>query len=206
MEKITKIGVEKLALRRLKIIDAAMSCFIEHGFHQTGMREIAKQAGVSLGNLYNHFKGKDEILVAITAIEAEELTEFTEILARLVAPRRAFKKFVTAYLAYALKPENALISLEILTVAMRNPAVSEGFSENRAALIAALRDVLAKIDGAKLDDLTSTSLEAAKLVLDLIEGFAMRCVLEDEKPTSKAQQVLWRMLEAATGLPQNATS
>ena len=206
MEKTTESGVEKLTARRLMIVDAAVSCFIENGFHQTGMREIAKQAGVSLGNLYNHFKGKDEILVAITAIEAEELTEFTEILARFVEPRRAFDKFVTAYLDYSLKPENALISLEILTVAMRNPAVSKGFSENRAALVAALCDVLVKFDESESGCSVQAPLEAAKLVLDLIEGFAMRCVLESEEPTPMARQVLWRMLEGATGVPLAITS
>jgi TetR/AcrR family transcriptional repressor of uid operon len=37
------------------LIDAAYSLFVEKGFHATSMREIAKQAGVSLGNIYNYF-------------------------------------------------------------------------------------------------------------------------------------------------------
>ena len=200
MAQTPSIGVEKLTLRRLMIVEAAVSCFIENGFHQTGMREIAKQAGVSLGNLYNHFKGKDEILVTITMIEAEELAEFIEILGKLVEPQRAFGKFVTAYLAYSLKPDNALISLEIMTVAMRNPAVSKGFSENRTALVGALSNVLEKGYETETDTSGNAPQEAAKLVLDLIEGFAMRCVLEDEKPSAKARQLLLRMLEAATKL------
>jgi len=38
-----------------------MSLFAEKGFAATGLREIADRAGVSLGNIYNHFKNKDEL-------------------------------------------------------------------------------------------------------------------------------------------------
>ncbi|HDO1150981.1 TPA: helix-turn-helix transcriptional regulator, partial [Aeromonas salmonicida] len=48
------INHNRLEQRRELIIQAALGCFIERGFHQTGMRDIAAAAGVSLGNLYNH--------------------------------------------------------------------------------------------------------------------------------------------------------
>lgn len=48
--------------RRLEILRAAGNEFRAHGFEQTGMREIAAAAGLSPANLYNYFRGKDEIL------------------------------------------------------------------------------------------------------------------------------------------------
>lgn len=47
--------------RKDKILTASRKLFSEKGFAATGMREIASTAGVSLGNLYNHFKNKEEI-------------------------------------------------------------------------------------------------------------------------------------------------
>jgi AcrR family transcriptional regulator len=35
----------RLEQRREQIIQAALGCFIERGFHQTGMRDIAAAAG-----------------------------------------------------------------------------------------------------------------------------------------------------------------
>ena len=51
--------------RKQKIIDAAKALFSEKGYAGTGLREIAEQAGVSLGNIYNYFKNKEEIFSSI---------------------------------------------------------------------------------------------------------------------------------------------
>ena len=56
---------KKGEVTRLAIEDAAIDLFMEHGYHATSMRQIAEQAGLALGGIYNHFKSKDEIFEAI---------------------------------------------------------------------------------------------------------------------------------------------
>lgn len=46
---------------RQTIEEAAYQLFLEQGYSATSMRQIAKRAGIALGGIYNHFKGKDEI-------------------------------------------------------------------------------------------------------------------------------------------------
>ncbi|HEX4815645.1 MAG TPA: TetR/AcrR family transcriptional regulator [Nonomuraea sp.] len=48
-----------------RIRSAAISLFAERGFHGTGIRDIATQAGVTLSSLYHHFGSKDDLLVDI---------------------------------------------------------------------------------------------------------------------------------------------
>ncbi len=48
-----------------KIITCAQSEFFKNGFKNTSMRTIATKAQVSLSNIYNYFKDKDEILEAV---------------------------------------------------------------------------------------------------------------------------------------------
>jgi len=50
---------------RLAVEDAAISLFLEQGYHATSMRQIAKRARLALGGIYNHFSSKDEIFEAI---------------------------------------------------------------------------------------------------------------------------------------------
>jgi AcrR family transcriptional regulator len=49
--------------RRLDILRAAARVFRRRGVAAAGMREIAEAAGLSPGNLYHYFSGKDEILL-----------------------------------------------------------------------------------------------------------------------------------------------
>jgi TetR/AcrR family transcriptional regulator, repressor of the ameABC operon len=48
--------------RRLEIVRAAGNEFRLRGFAETGMRDIAAAADLSPANLYNYFRGKNEIL------------------------------------------------------------------------------------------------------------------------------------------------
>ena len=50
---------------RARILEAAAREISERGFHGMSMRELARGAGMSLGNTYNYFSSKDEILFAL---------------------------------------------------------------------------------------------------------------------------------------------
>ncbi len=59
-------GADRRARRRadarLEILRAAGHVFREHGYGGASMRDIADKADLSAANLYNYFRGKDEIL------------------------------------------------------------------------------------------------------------------------------------------------
>jgi AcrR family transcriptional regulator len=44
-----------------KVLKAALSLFARQGFRATTMRQIARRSGLSVGALYHHFGGKEEI-------------------------------------------------------------------------------------------------------------------------------------------------
>jgi AcrR family transcriptional regulator len=59
-----KVTEQHTDLRRQQIIDAAYRCFARKGFHQTTMREIYAEAGLSAGAIYHYFASKDDIIEA----------------------------------------------------------------------------------------------------------------------------------------------
>jgi AcrR family transcriptional regulator len=60
-EEITSRGERT----RSEILQAAHDLFIQQGYHGTSMRQIAAQAGVALGGLYNHFESKEQVFRAV---------------------------------------------------------------------------------------------------------------------------------------------
>lgn len=48
-----------------KIIDVSLELFSEQGYKGTTIRQIANAVGIKGSSIYNHFKGKDEILASI---------------------------------------------------------------------------------------------------------------------------------------------
>jgi len=65
MPEKTKDAPTKGEATRSAVEDAAVELFLKNGYHATSMRQIAEQAGLALGGIYNHFKSKEEIFEAI---------------------------------------------------------------------------------------------------------------------------------------------
>ncbi|AFA49966.1 transcriptional regulator TetR family [Acetobacterium woodii DSM 1030] len=47
---------------KTKILNAALDLFIKEGFHGTSTSKIAKEAGISNGTLFYHFKTKEDLI------------------------------------------------------------------------------------------------------------------------------------------------
>lgn len=60
-EKYEEIRVNK----RRQILDSAVECFANTGYHAISVSELAKHAGISKGLMYNYFSSKEELLKAI---------------------------------------------------------------------------------------------------------------------------------------------
>lgn len=70
---LTRAERMKLELRR-EIIDAAFSCFAEHGYHGTGIADIADRIGIGHGTVYRYFASKRDIVDQVITDLVERLT------------------------------------------------------------------------------------------------------------------------------------
>lgn len=62
--------------KRERIINAALKLFVDNGFHGTATSKIAQEAGVANGTLFQYFKTKDELVIALYIHIKEELAEY----------------------------------------------------------------------------------------------------------------------------------
>ncbi len=186
---------EKTEKRRLEIIEAAAACFIAKGFHQTSMRDIASMAGVSLGNLYNHFDNKADLIMGLAALEEEDNQALLMILTGNGPVMDIIGAFSEALVDLVRAPDNAALTAEIFAEAMRNPDIHEIFDRNRKSVEKTLSDLLQRgqAEGI-LDKLMDTGITAA-LLMDLLEGAALRMAMQDNNITDAERREITRMVE-----------
>ena len=62
----TKIkNLDLVEQRRQQIIDGAIKVFSAKGFHSATVREIAEEAGLTMGTLYNYINSKEDIIYIV---------------------------------------------------------------------------------------------------------------------------------------------
>ena len=88
-----KLPKEYSDLRKQQILMAAWECFVDKGYSETTVREIAKRMNASTGVIYNFFKGKEEILEAIQEWSLENNKQIFNQMGREDSVREAMEKF-----------------------------------------------------------------------------------------------------------------
>ena len=61
--------------RRDHLVSTALKLFYKHGFHATGIDTILAESGVAKKTLYNHFKSKDELIIAVLQLRDQQFLE-----------------------------------------------------------------------------------------------------------------------------------
>jgi AcrR family transcriptional regulator len=55
---------EHLAMRREQVLEAALRCFADQGFHATTMADVIRASGLSAGSVYRYFPSKTALIQA----------------------------------------------------------------------------------------------------------------------------------------------
>lgn len=176
----------KTKTNRDAIVRAAMAAFIENGFHQTGIRDIAKRAGVSLGNLYNHFSGKDALIAEIARIEAGEIETLLATLPSRDIAMDGVCALAAALLTQESKPENAVLSADLTSEAMRNPVVAKVFAANGARINSVLAALIQRgVDQGGMAPPVPVS-DCVALIRGAAQSAGLRAAFQGEKAVRAA--------------------
>jgi AcrR family transcriptional regulator len=90
--------------RDRRIVEAAAELFREFGYDGVKMEAIAAEAQVSIGTIYNYYQNKGDLLVAIVAMEVNEVLNVGEkLVARPPADvEQAVDRLFAIYLEHSL--------------------------------------------------------------------------------------------------------
>lgn len=59
------IQEQLIAARKNQILDAAVKVFAEKGFHRATIKDVARQAGIADGTIYNYFENKTALMLGL---------------------------------------------------------------------------------------------------------------------------------------------
>jgi AcrR family transcriptional regulator len=133
-------------LTKQKIINAAVQRFAARGYQKTSIDEIAKEAGVTKGAVYHHFKDKKELLMV--ANRSRQLRT-QEIMQEAIAETGDFFEGLKNALGGEFRrlrsdPTTKGVMREYLAMAMTDADVSRMYQHDDAELIDILSSELAK--------------------------------------------------------------
>ena len=95
--KIETLKQKEREARRRLILDAALRRFAVKEFHTVNVREIAKEAGVSIGTIYNYYADLDALFLDIFLKGAREITR---LLAMEDESHPTLKRLCEIYISY----------------------------------------------------------------------------------------------------------
>ena len=111
--------------RRRRILETAVRVYAEHGFHQTGMRQLCAALGMSPGALYRYFPGKEAIIAGLVEMDRDMIQHNL----RGLTPGLGFVATLQHMMDVTmgeLQTNEGLLAIwsEISSEATRNPAVA----------------------------------------------------------------------------------
>ena len=123
-------------MRRDQIIKSAITLFKQKGFHRTTTREIAKEAGFSIGTLYEYIRTKEDVLILVYESINDQVYEHLEALTEKQAPSlEHLVTIVDSYYRFVDEMQDEVLILYQETKALDKYAVKEVFDKERKQVL-----------------------------------------------------------------------
>ena len=197
---------ERRAETRSLLLSAAAELFANQGFHATSAEAVATAADRTTGALYNHFGGKEGLLLGLLELWIEQT--IVDIAASIEGETDLDGRLGALWDGVVRRDSESgdawlLLEFELWLHAVRNPDMgvvgAQRFEMMRTGLAGGLEDWSVEFGF----DLPAPSTELAAQVIALLLGAAFQFRLD---PTAFPQPVVVSGLRRVLGLPAPITS
>jgi AcrR family transcriptional regulator len=157
-------------LKQRQILDGARQVFLLNGYAAASMDEIAVQAGVSKGTLYNHFGSKDDLFRSLIDAEAGRITrELSSLNLEDPNPASALRRIGVAILDVMESPATVATLRLVIGALGSFPRLGEEFLTQRlgpmAKRIAGYLDTHVAAGDIQIQDTHSAAMQFARWCL-----------------------------------------
>ena len=133
--------------RSAEILSLVRQAFVEKGFDGASMQDLAKTAGMSVGNFYRYFPSKAAIIQALIQADHAEVLEAFASVHQAPQPMVALRHLVHLRLADNCVGKDSNLWSEIEAAARRNPEIGAAVQQMGGAVSGAFIAVFAAETG-----------------------------------------------------------
>lgn len=185
--------------RQEAILRAAAACFARRGFHQSSMKEICEEAGMSPGSVYRYFAAKDDIVVGM--IEADR-RRWEAALRALPADEDlmvSLRRLADLGLADVEAHGFLHLWVETSAEASRNPKVARVLQQSYHLFEGLLAERVERAQAQGRVRRSLSPLAAARMILSTFDGLLLRRSFDDGLPVRESTAEFLAFLGRALG-------
>lgn len=195
-----KVTEEYIDIRRQQIIDAAYRCFARKGFHQTTMREIFAEAGLSAGAIYHYFQSKEEIIEASFIFDYQRGVPLFQQAAEDPDPLAAITRLLGFFYA-GLESAAALgadrVNIQGWAEALVNPKLLLPLRETLQAFLEQLNTVVQHGQAAGVIDQALDPTAVGEVILSSYFGLYLQKAFNPDLDVGKYKQAVLSLFEGS---------
>jgi len=159
--------------RSLEILASLRQVFVEKGFDGASMQDLARAAGMSVGNFYRYFPSKAAIIQAMCGMDMTEIQkDFTDVQGADDPLSCLRDRIMTHFSDESLK--DGQLWAEVTAASIRKPeicAIARGMEDTITSFLTA---VFASVTGRSLDEARSRYEGQCQLLIMLVKGVSTR--------------------------------
>jgi AcrR family transcriptional regulator len=171
------------------ILASIRQTFAEKGFDGASMQDLARAAGMSVGNFYRYFPSKAAIVEAMCALDLAEIErDFVEVIVS-TDPMSALRTKIVERIGENC-PHDGQLWAEITAASVRKPEIAVAASQMETAIVRHLASIFARVTGREPQDALERYQGQCQLLVMLVKGVAMRASQYGPAKDDLAQVIL----------------
>lgn len=159
--------------RSAEILGSVRIAFAEKGFDGASMQDLARAAGISVGNFYRYFPSKAALVEALIAHDlADMAADFAQVIAA-PRPMEALRALTARRINEPERCEDGQLWAEITAASLRKPEVCEAACRMEGMILSFLNQVFAAETGLTEAEILARFPAHAAFVITLFKAAAM---------------------------------
>jgi AcrR family transcriptional regulator len=175
--------------RSHEILASIRQAFAEKGFDGASMQDLARAAGMSVGNFYRYFPSKAAIVQAMCGFDLAEIQgEFAEIQTS-DQPLQALRDGILTHFSEESMKDGQLWA-EITAAAIRKPEIRQAALQMEETIVSLLSTIFAQITRRPLTDAKLRYEGQCQMLVMLVKAMATRTAQHGPASPALAAQVV----------------